>query len=249
LCELRWPDWAAQTGLIRKLDAITWKNEYLFMHRLQRSGSDANVAPERYRLDVAARRSAGAADGRTACARCWRPTRTCICAALPSQPFNNCAARVVVILHPRCQTKNGTLRTLLLGLRHCQVVTGLDVTGPAVHGDPLLAPLQSVLDDVKAKARILLWPSKYSRTLETLVAERSPLLPSMVEEGAGTDAGSAGARCHCGRPEGHDYVHLIAIDGSWRQAKQIGASMLSTDGADWRRGRPFNQDDKGQRRE
>ena len=226
------------------LDALP-KKRYHIDQRGHRGEAPEGRRPEACMPQVAQAHASSGGRPRLLCERCWRPLNACLCSHLPAVPFNNCHCRVIVVQHPRCHVADGTLRLLVLGLHHCEVLVGADVTSPRAAAAPQFARLNALLDDARA-TKYLLYPAPDA----TDVAALPPLCPAtsdavtadvavmaavvagvrdvtvtMMEAEQGSASGSS--LCDCGHPRGHDYVTLIAIDGSWRHAKHIGGTPSS----------------------
>lgn len=116
----------AEAVKVRNPEHVNWQREFLLLRQMLLNPKSGT--PVRFRVDAAVHRGASVGSkARPACAGCWRPTRVCICATLPEKPYNNCAARVLVLLHPRCPTSCGSLRRSRLG--------------PACASEPPLQPV------------------------------------------------------------------------------------------------------------
>lgn len=231
--------WWATEAVLYRTDAIHWQAEYNSLVRLYDRRREAQVKT-RFHIDRCnhsgeAPESRGPAqfgEQRPTCERCWRPLNACLCSHLPDKPFNNCHCRVIIVQHPRCHVADGTIRLLVLGLKHCEVLVSADVTSPRARVRPECQRLSALLDDA-GKTKYLLYPKQDAVD----VAHLPPLCPSsgdggvaaMVEKLGAMHAretaaapGEGGKQCECGHALGHDFVTLIAIDGSWRHAKHIG---------------------------
>ncbi|MEZ4392445.1 MAG: tRNA-uridine aminocarboxypropyltransferase [Polyangiales bacterium] len=128
------------------------------------------------------------------CDRCDKPSSWCVCDRLPQQRLRT---RVLILQHPQEQDRDlGTASLLLAALPTATKRVGLS-----------WASLASALgeDDVDPKRWAVLYPSSLKRALTPaeLAAERVLL-------------DRDGAR-HAGAP----FDGIVALDGSWSQAKAI----------------------------
>ncbi|RUP29414.1 DTW domain-containing protein [Jimgerdemannia flammicorona] len=183
----------------------SWKRTYLGdlkLDRLQRSGVgkgnriDVVIAPK---ADDDAN-SLYPQSRREYCKDCWRPNKQCICDSLSPEPYCNCNVRLVVLQDPKCQVNIGTLRILKRVLKYCDIFVGKDFSRER------FPDLDRILDSPTSPA-LLLYPSASALPLT------STTLPIPPPHGATTTA--------CAHPTEAPHTTLVAIDGSWSQAKLI----------------------------
>lgn len=125
------------------------------------------------------------------------------------------------------------LGVLMHCLRYIDVVTGMDVSNAGVKSQGLFPALENALADPDC-TRLLLFPSAHGMGLEELVRRGDPLVadagpPQPTNATSSAKVVEPAALCDCGRPRGHRYVRLIAIDATWAQAKVLGRPSLTVD--------------------
>lgn len=192
--------WAVAFEEMMRGKTIDWKWELRHRYIYVSSSTVQSKGKSRCRLtyDLSTKRSA--------CHTCWRPFKLCLCDKLPNEKLNNCCARVVILQHPRCQVSIGTARLVKLSLKHVDIVVGTKIT----NGTAWSPQLQKFVSG--ASRILLLFPTPTSVAAQTLYRP---------QRNANLDRERKHQLCACGRPEGHEFDVLIAIDGSWRQAKSI----------------------------
>lgn len=191
---------------------VKWKQLYHKRHRHLVGGGITGRC--KATLDYAVKLSR-----RPACTNCYRPAGACICCALPETKFSNCHVRLIILQHPRCQVNIGTVRLLHLGLQHCKVLIGTDFFGP--HAEARYATLHEAIASGNA---VLLFPTPEATDVQIVDKLDSDWArtASCVRSCRSTTDDSR--QCQCGCPANHNWVTLIAVDGSWRHARYISTS-------------------------
>ncbi|KAG0228883.1 hypothetical protein BGW42_001893 [Actinomortierella wolfii] len=117
------------------------------------------------------------ADVRDMCSRCWRPSKSCICSALPQHVYCNCRVRIVILQHPRCQVSIGTIRILKTCFKYCDIFIGKDFSAGIHPGQAYSYKTIIALDGSWSHAKILY---RFNPRLQQLISVHFPQPPPSV---------------------------------------------------------------------
>ena len=116
---------------------------------------------------------------RTLCPGCARPTRVCLCSALPAPPLRT-ATRVLILRHPkeakRKVVKTADLVELCLSEGCCEIATATDF-GPVLRAQQAVAEAGSVGVGGgvgRCPRWLLLWPGQAATALDALASPAEP---------------------------------------------------------------------------
>eukprot|EP00041_Stephanoeca_diplocostata_P015024 m.284035 g.284035 ORF g.284035 m.284035 type:complete len:352 (-) comp19896_c0_seq2:272-1327(-) len=198
--------WAAEFDQAHGYSTRTdWRWELRFHHvqrvKLRRAGGlvKANKGKATSRLTYNISTSA-----RAACNKCWRPVGYCLCDRLRAQPFQNTHVHILVLQHPKCQVSIGTLRILRAAFTHVEIIVGKHFDIEETEQRRAVERFMTQFDTT-----YLLYPS------DTAVAVNN--IATLCPRADVADAGGCDGSCSAAPTQ----IGLIAIDGSWRQAKSI----------------------------
>ena len=147
---------------------------------------------------------AGGGEGRRrVCPECVRPVTSCLCDAFPDEPIRLKSGGVVLILqHPlEKKRKLATVPLLRKSLERCEVLVGRDFRRPGRF--PELDRVMSLAEAGECEVFVL-YPGAESLDLAGVVEEGR-------KRATATESGSR---------RDHRWA-LVAIDGTWQQAKEM----------------------------
>ena len=126
---------------------------------------------------------------------------------------------MLIIQHPRGQVNIGTTRLLMLSLSHCQLVTSIEFSAVRT-AEPHDAAFHDAIE--QSASSLILYPSDTAVDVESL----TPFCEHVSTHAQPNTPSDGSERCECGCAKGHPYSTLIAIDGSWKHAKEISRLRL-----------------------
>jgi hypothetical protein len=146
--------------------------------------------------------------GRPTCLACARPARVCLCAAFPPTP-HALAGRVIILQHPReAGRPKATVPLLEKCVRPVTVCVGR-VFSPSV--DASAAPSTR-------------WPPALAAALADAAAGLAPLFVLWPGWQGAVDLEQAVRQSGFDGGSGRPSYSLLAIDGTWRQAREMWGS-------------------------
>ncbi|CAL8464563.1 g4098 [Coccomyxa elongata] len=150
------------------------------------------------------------------CGRCRRPQSVCLCSALPHAPLN-LHGKLLVLQHPlEARKRMATVPLLDLCLKDCTLIRGRKFSVERTPG------LRDALRTAKQMGSpiYVLFPGTEARDLAEMVQTNSQKrhLPECQQV---QEAAAEPHRIHIGSHSPPWAYLLIAIDGTWRQGKEI----------------------------
>lgn len=152
----------------------------------------------------------GKKEKRPTCNRCSRPTRTCICEALPEQPLTLNKCRVLVLQHPHeARRKNRSVPLIEL----CLDDASLKVIVARRFGDHVDQEKRKLLFQ---KNVVLVYPSRDAVSIKEALKCIKQRKDSQVELPNNNDNSD-----HTETDQDENVVTLIFLDATWKYAKEM----------------------------